>query len=100
MIEQVPRAPIVALASSLLADLRRLLTQELHLAQHEMQQELGKLVKASIAAGVVVVASLLAVILLCLTLVYVLHSLGLSLWASYGLVALFALAGAGALAMR
>ena len=38
-------------------------------------------------------------ILLCLTLVYLLHSLlGLSLWASYGMVALLAAAGAGGLA--
>ncbi|MGZ8393372.1 MAG: phage holin family protein, partial [Nitrospira sp.] len=84
-------------ASSVIADLRRLVAQELQLAKHEMQQELRKLVKAAIQAGVAAVLGLLALILLCLTLVYVLHSLGLSLWASYGLVALLALAGAGAL---
>jgi len=92
------RPSIVSLASSLLADLRRLVAQEVQLAKHEMQQEMRKLVKAAIQAGIAVVLTLLAVILLCLTLVYALHSLlGLSLWASYGLVALLAAASAGAL---
>jgi uncharacterized membrane protein YqjE len=81
-----------------LADLRRLMTQELQLAKHEMQQELSKLVKAAIQAGIAALFALMAVILLCLTLVYVLHSvLGLSLWASYGIVALLAAIGAAGL---
>ncbi len=42
MMESSPRTPIVVLASSLLADPRRLLTQEFQLANHEMQQELTK----------------------------------------------------------
>jgi uncharacterized membrane protein YqjE len=96
--EESRRATIVSLASSVVADLRRLVAQELQLAKHEMQQELRTLVKAAIQAGVAAVLGLLAVILVCLTLVYVLHSLGLSLWSSYGLVALLALAGAAALA--
>ncbi len=99
--ESSPRTPIVALASGLLADLRRLLTQEFQLAKHEMQQELTKLLKASIQAGVAVVLSLMTVILLCLMLVYLLHSVtGLSLWASYGVVALLAAASAAGLAYR
>ncbi len=101
MMESSPRTPIVALASGLLADLRRLLTQEFQLAKHEMQQELTKLLKASIQAGVAVVLSLMTVILLCLMLVYLLHSVtGLSLWASYGAVALLAAARAAGLAYR
>ena len=51
------------------------MTQELQLAKHEVQQEVSKLVKAAIQAGVSAILSLMAVILLCLTLVYVLHSL-------------------------
>lgn len=99
--EPSPRTPIVALASGLLADLRRLLTQEFQLAKHELQQELTKLLKASIQAGVALVLSLMTVILLCLMLVYLLHSVtGLSLWASYGVVALLAAAGAAGLAYR
>jgi hypothetical protein len=63
-----------------------------------MQHEMSKLVKASILAGVAAILSLMAVILLCLTLVYVLHNLlGLSLWASYGVVAILAAGGAAAL---
>jgi uncharacterized membrane protein YqjE len=74
------------------------MTQELQLAKHEMQQESSKLVKAAIHAGVAALFGLMAVILLCLTLVYVLHSvLGLSLWASFGIVALLAAIGAAAL---
>lgn len=93
------RPTIVSLASSLLPDLRRLVAQEFQLAKHEMQHELSKLMKAAIFSGVALVLSLMTVILLCLTLVDVLHSLlGLSLWASYGMVALLAAAGAGALA--
>ena len=97
--EESTRPTIVSLASNLLADLRHLVAQELQLAKHEMQHDLSKLVKAAIQAGLALVLSLMAMILLWLTLVYLLHSLlGLSLWASYGLVALLAAAGAGGLA--
>ena len=96
--EETTRPTIVSLANSLVADLRGLVAKELQLAKHEMQHEVSKLVKVSIRAGIVIVLSLMAVILLCLTLVYVLHSvLGLSLWASYGVVALLAAAGAAGL---
>ena len=50
--EESTRPTIVSLASSLLADLRHLVAQELQLAKHEMQHELSKLVKAAIQAGV------------------------------------------------
>ena len=90
---------IVALASSLLADLRRLVAQELQLAIHEMQDELRKLAKVALQLGIASILSLMAVILLCLTLVYILHSLlGLSVWASYGVVTLLAAVGASGLA--
>ena len=60
---------------------------------------MSKVVKASIQAGIAAILGLMAVILLCLTLVYVLHSLaGLSLWASYGVVAILAVGGAAILA--
>ncbi len=96
--EASTRPTIVSLASSLLADLRGLLTKELQLAKHEMQHEVSKLMKAAIMAGVAALASLMAMILLCLTLVFVLHGLfGLALWASYGVVAIVVAAGAGIL---
>lgn len=45
--------------------------------------------------------SLMTVVLLCLMLVYLLHSVtGLSLWASYGVVAMLAAAGAAGLGYR
>jgi hypothetical protein len=97
--EESTRPTIVALASSVLADLRGLFAKEVQLAKHEMQLELSKVVKASIQAGIAAILGLMAVILLCLTLVYVLHSLvGLSLWASYGVVAILAAGGAAILA--
>lgn len=97
--EESTRPTIVALASSVLADLRGLIEKEVKLAKHEMQLELSKVVKASIQAGIAAILGLMAVILLCLTLVYVLHSLaGLSLWASYGVVAILAVGGAAILA--
>lgn len=93
------RPMIVSLTSSLLADLRSLLGKELQLAKHEMQHELSKVAKAAIHGGVAAILGLMAVILICLTLVYVLHSiLGLPLWASYGGVAVLAAAGAGGVA--
>jgi uncharacterized membrane protein YqjE len=82
--EESARPTIVSLARSLLADLRGLLTKELQLAKHEMQHEVSKVVKAAILTGVAAILSLMAVILLCLTLVYV-------------EVALLAAAGAGVL---
>jgi hypothetical protein len=97
--EESTRPTIVALASSVLADLRGLFAKEVQLAKHEMQLELSKVVKASIQAGIAAILGLMAVILLCLTLVYILHSLvGLSLWASYGVVAILAAGGAAILA--
>ena len=99
--ESSTRSTIVSLASSLFADLRSLVAQELRLAKHEMQHELGKLVTAAIQASIAAVLSLMAIILLCLTLVYVLHSLvGLPLWASYGMVTVIAAAGAAGLGYR
>jgi len=96
--EELTRPTIVELASTLLADLRGLVAKELQLAKHEMQHELNKLVMAAIRAGIAAVLSLMAVILLCLTLVYILHSLlGVSLWASYGVVAILAAGGAAGL---
>ena len=97
--EESSRPTIISLASSLFADLRDLAAKELQLAKHEMQHELNKLIKASIFTGVAAILSLMAVIFLCLTLVYVLHSLlGLSLWVSYGVMAILAAVGAGGLA--
>ena len=97
--EESTRPSIVTLASSLLEDLRRLAAQEFQLAKHEMQLELSKVVKAAIHTAVALVLSFLTLVLLCLTLVYLLHSLlGLSLWASYGIVTLLAAAGAGGFA--
>jgi uncharacterized membrane protein YqjE len=99
--EESTRPTIVELASNVFVDLRGLVAKELQLAKHEMQHELSKLVKAAIQAGIAAVLSLMVVILLCLTLVYVLHSLlSLSLWASYGVVAVTAAAGAAGLGYR
>ncbi|MGZ8422265.1 MAG: phage holin family protein [Nitrospira sp.] len=71
------------------------------MAKHEMQQELKKFLKACIQVGVVMILSLMTIILLCLMPVHLLHNVtGLSLWVSYGLVALLVAAGAAGLDRR
>jgi len=82
---------IAALATGLVADLKRLCTRELLLAQHEMQLELRKLVLGFAYALLGILLSLLAVTFLFVMLVYVLHNFaGMPLWASYGIVGLIA----------
>jgi uncharacterized membrane protein YqjE len=102
--EQSTRPTIAELAGNVLTDLRGLVAKELQLAKHEMQHEVSKLVKAAIQGGIAAVLGLMAVILLCLTFVYVLHSLvGVPLWASFGVVAILAAgsaAGLGYLVMK
>ena len=87
---------IAALASGLVADIKRLWSQEVRLAQHEMQLELRKVTMALIYAALGLLLGLMAVILFLMMLVHLLHTaLGMPLWASYGVVGLIALAVGG-----
>lgn len=70
----------------LILDIKTLISQELRLAKHEIQQELGKTKAAvvSMAAGMGLAA--VGGVLLVIMLVHVLNALGLPLWASYGII--------------
>jgi hypothetical protein len=87
---------IAALATGLVADLRRLMTQEVRLFQHEMQLELRKVTMGLLHAALGAILGLLAVTFFLLMLVHILFSYtGIPLWACYGIVALIAVALAG-----
>ena len=89
------RPSFAALLDGLWQDLKTLVVQELRLATHEVQQELGK--AKSAAVSLAVGAGLLAVggLLLILMLVHLLQALtNLPLWACYGIVG-GAIAGTG-----
>ena len=82
---------IAALVTGLVGDLRRLFTQEIRLAQHEMQLELRKLVMGLLHASLGVMLSLVAVTLLLVMMVHLLHTAtALPLWACYGVVGVLA----------
>ena len=78
---------IAALASGLVSDLRRLFTQEIRLAQHEMQLELRKMAMALLYGILASMLSLTAITFFMVMLVHVLYSYtGMPLWACYGVV--------------
>ncbi len=82
---------IAALATGLVADLRRLVSQEVRLAQHEMQLELRKVVIGLIHAALGSMLILMAIGLLLVMLVHILQAYtGMPLWSCYGLVAVIA----------
>jgi uncharacterized membrane protein YqjE len=90
MADRIPADTSPSMASLLggiVSDIQTLIRQEVKLAKAELQREWEK---AKSAAGAMAVGSaLLALggILLCLTVVYVLHEVaGLPLWASYLIV--------------
>ncbi len=92
---------IASLVTGLVEDLRRLFAQEVQLARHEMQHELGKVVKSAMHAGIAMMLAFLAVLFLLMTLIHLLHFYsGLPLWACYGIVALVAAAAGAAFVAR
>ncbi|MDR4480595.1 MAG: phage holin family protein [Nitrospira sp.] len=87
---------IAALATGLVDDLRRLVSQEIRLAQHEMQLELRKVAKGLLHAALGIILSLVAISLFLVMLVHIVHTYaGMPLWACYGLVAVIAAALGG-----
>lgn len=92
---------IASLVTGLVEDLRRLFAQEVQLARHEMQHELGKLVKGAMHAGIAIVLAMLATLFLLMAVIHLLHVYsGLPLWACYGIVGLLAAAGGAAVFAR
>ncbi len=87
---------IAALATGLVEDLRRLVSQEVRLAQHEMQFELGKAARGLLHAALGIMLSLVAIGLFLVMLVHLVHATtGIALWACYGLVAVVTAALSG-----
>lgn len=81
------RSSLAALFMSLLDDAKGLISQELRLARHEFQEELGRAKGAalwvSIGIGLLAVSSLLVILML----VHMLQAFSrLPLWACYGIV--------------
>lgn len=92
---------IASLVTGLVEDLRRLFAQEVQLARHEMQHELGKVVKSAMHAGIAIMLAFLAALFLLMTLIHLLHFYsGLPLWACYGIVGLLAAAAGAAFFAR
>lgn len=92
---------IASLVTGLVEDLRRLFAQEVQLARHEMQHELGKLVKGAMHAGIAIVLAMLSTLFLLMAVIHLLHVYsGLPLWACYGIVGLLAAAGGAAVFAR
>jgi len=87
---------IVGLVNGLVADLRRLLTQEIRLAQHEMQLEVRKVALGLLHAALGIILSLAAVTFFLLTMVHLLQTYtSLPLWACYGIVGVISAAIGG-----
>ncbi|MEP7153822.1 MAG: phage holin family protein [Nitrospira sp.] len=87
---------IAALATGLVADLRRLVSQEVRLAQHEMQLELRKIGMGLLHAALGIILSMMAISLFLVMMVHIVHVYtSLPLWACYGLVAVIAAALSG-----
>lgn len=92
---------IASLVTGLVEDLRRLFAQEVQLARHEMQHELGKLIKGAMHAGIAIVLAMLSTLFLLMAVIHLLHFYsGLPLWACYGIVGLLAAAGGAAVFAR
>ena len=87
---------IAALATGLVEYLRRLVSQEVRLAQHEMQSELGKAARGLLHGALAIMLTVVAIGLFLVMLVHLVHaSTGIALWASYGLVAVVTAAISG-----
>ncbi|HJU03613.1 MAG TPA: phage holin family protein [Nitrospiraceae bacterium] len=81
------KSSFAALVEGLIQDIKHLIAQEIQLAKHEVQQELGKARTAAISIGAGLGAAILGGLLLIFMLVHLLHALtGLPLWACYGIV--------------
>ena len=76
-----------SLIADIFADVQTLLSQELQLAKHELQEEGRKTVNASLAVGSGLFLALFGLLLLLFMLVHLLNALTqLPLWACYGTI--------------
>ncbi|MGH7231110.1 MAG: phage holin family protein [Nitrospiraceae bacterium] len=87
-----------ALLEGLLHDIKNLVAQEIRLAKHEVQHELGKARRAAISVGAGIGIAVVGAVLLILMLVHLVQALtGLPLWGCYGIVGGLCLAAGVAL---
>lgn len=95
------RPSIASLLSGVLDDMRLLVRQEVLLAKHEIQHELGKAKRAAVFSVLGIGLLALGGLLLVIMLVHALQALtGLPLWACYGLVGGGLAVGGGGLVAR
>jgi hypothetical protein len=87
---------IAALASDLVSDLKRLWTQEIRLAQHEMQLERRKTAVTLLYGVLAIMFSFIAITFFLVMLVHALYSsTAMPLWACYGVVGIVVIALSG-----
>ena len=85
-----------SLLKALFPDVKSLIRQEIRLAKHEVQQELGKAKTAAVSAGIGVALAAIGGLLFIVMLVPLVQALsGLPLWVSYAIVGGLALIGGG-----
>ena len=85
---QRPTGPsFTSLVEGLIEDFRNLIVQEIRLAKHEFEQEVGKARAAAVSMSVGIGLAILGGLLLIVMLVHLLQALtGLPLWACYGTI--------------
>ena len=91
---------IETVVGGLLRDLCALVRQEMSLAQHEVQYEIGKVIKSILWCGIAAVLALIGVFLVAAVCVLILFEYtGLPAWACAAIVSVVLLGGAWGLAM-
>lgn len=99
---QRPTEPsFTSLVEGLMEDFRNLIVQEIRLAKHEFQQEIGRARAAAVSVSVGIGLAVLGGLLLIVMLVHLLQALtGLPLWACYGTIGGACVAAGIALLMK
>ena len=96
-----PASSFASLIDGLIHDIKNLMAQEIRLAKHEIQEELGKARTATVSFGAGIGVAVVGALLLILMLVHLLQALtALPLWACYGIVGGVCLAAALALLVK
>jgi len=93
------RSGIETVVSGLLRDVRALIRQEMALAQHEVQYEIGKIIKSVLWCGIAAVLALIGLFVgaaVCVLLLF--EYTGLPAWACAAIVSVVLLGGAWGLA--
>ncbi|MEK6762228.1 MAG: phage holin family protein [Nitrospirota bacterium] len=93
------RSGIETVVGGLLRDVRALIRQEMALAQHEVQYEIGKIIKSVLWCGIAAVLALIGLFVAAAVCVLILYEYtGLPAWACAAIVSVVLLGGAWGLA--